>query len=282
MDSGADSNTKAYDFNRLFHTGPLKVIAVSSGKGGVGKSSFAVNLALSLASKNKRVLLFDGNLAMPCIDLMMDVAIHLNLKHVIQGICSINDTILKGPSGLGFIPGSPDAEFMSGLTSGQQAGLVDSFNELEVGWEYLIVDTAGGFTADVLCFTRSAREMILVLCNEPTVLAGTYAFIKLMNQKHQVKRFHILSNMVKDKEEGLCVYKKLVDIADKYLNVSLNYLGAIPFEQEVREAIKKQKPLISAYPNSLAAGAVKKLASKIDAWPIKLGTDSGTGFCTER
>lgn len=269
------------EMQNLIRTRPIQVIAVSSGKGGVGKSNIALNLAVGLAQKNKKVLLFDADLGLPSIDIMLDLRSQYNLSHVLKGVCPLNKIILNGPYGLHVIPGAADADF-TGLTPAQHAGIIDAFNQLTDDWNYLIIDTSAGISDAVLSFTRSVQEVIVVICDDPASLTGAYTFMKAMNKGCHVRHFHILANMMRKIEEGERLFSKLQDMSEQFLDISLNYLGAIPFDEHVYRATKKQKPVVMTFPESPAAKALFKLTAMIDEWPLKLTISGNTSFFLER
>jgi flagellar biosynthesis protein FlhG len=266
----------------LLGTQPTKVIAVSSGKGGVGKSQVALNLAVALAQKGKKILLLDGDLGLPSLDMMLGLSSNFNLYHVLQGRCSLQDILLSGPEGVFIIPGAFCKEEMRHLTSAQQAGIIDSFNDLTGDWDYLIIDTASGLSEHVLSFSRAAQEIILVVCDEPGSISATYAFIKLMNQRYKWMQFHILANMTTDIHEGREIVSKLSAVADQFLDVNFNLLGSIPFDLNLRKSIKKQQSIVAAIPDSLVARKFRRLAVIVDEWPLKFTMNANTSFFLER
>ncbi|GGI79488.1 P-loop NTPase [Legionella impletisoli] len=244
---------------------PQKIIALSSGKGGVGKSVIALNLAIALDELDKKVLLFDGDLRLPSIDMLLGKSGPFNLNHVLKGVCSLEESILKGPGGLDIISAAYQEHLITSLSTREQSALVYSIHKLFNRWNYLIIDTPAGLSEETLGLARYAEDMILVVCNEPTSVAATYTLIKLMNERYDLNDFHILANMVQDEEEGERVFNKLVSISDQFLEIRLNFLGSIPFQSSVRCAIKMQQPFLSRYPKSKSAKAISSIAAKINS-----------------
>jgi flagellar biosynthesis protein FlhG len=277
-----DMPTHGPDFQQIVGPKPVKVIAVSSGKGGVGKSQVAINLAVALAKKKKKVLLLDGDFTLPNLDTMLGLKSRYNLSHVVQGLCTLDDILLPGPDGITLIPGAFCNDYMTQLTPIQHAGIIDAFNELSGDWDYMIIDTATGLSEQVLSFTRSAQELLLVLCDEPASLTDTYAFIKLMNKRYQWEHFHILANMTLDNQDGHRVFHKLSTIAEQFLDVHLDYLGSIPFDRGLRKAIKRQQSIVSSVPDSMVTRTFRRLAGAVDEWPVKLTINANTSFFLER
>lgn len=261
---------------------PVKVIAVTAGKGGVGKTNVAVNLSIALAQKNKKVMLLDADLGLGNVDIMLGLNNKYNLSHVIQGLCSLNDIILHGPNGIRVIPAASGAEFMAELTPKDHAGIIDSFNELTDDLDYMIIDTAAGISDTVLSFTRSSQELIVVSGDEPTSLADTYALIKVMSKRFGWTHFHILANMVRKLRDGRTLFNKLFKLSEQFLDVKLEYLGAIPFDEHVYQALKKQKPVILEFPESTAAHAMKEVAETVANWNYKPALGGNTSFFLER
>ncbi|RUR00609.1 MinD/ParA family protein [Legionella septentrionalis] len=272
----------ALGLHKLMRTLPVKVIAVTSGKGGVGKSNISLNLAIALAQKNKKVLLLDADLGLPSLDVMLGLRSKHNLAHVIQGVCSLNDIILAGPANVFIIPGAADAEFMTNLTSAEHAGIINAFNHLAMEWNYMIIDTGAGISDAVLNFTRSAQEIITVVGDEPASLTSAYTLMKILNKRCKLHHFHILTNMMRSIEEGQRLFNKLYEMMDPWFDVHLDYLGAIPFDEHVYRAVKRQKPFITAFPTALATKAIIKLAETIEEWPVKLTVSGNTSFFFER
>ena len=268
--------------NKILGPQPTKVIAVTSGKGGVGKSQVAVNLAVALAQKNKKVLLLDADLAMPNLDMMLGLSSHFNLYHVLQGSCRLQDILLPGPAGVFIIPGAFGNEEMSHLSPAQYAGIIDSFNELAGDWDYLIVDTAAGLSEQVLSFSRSAQDIILVVCDEPASISATYSFVKLMHKRYKWTQFHIIANMTSEIHEGREVVRKLTAVADQFMDVNFNYLGSIPFDANLRKAIKRQQSIVDDMPNAIVSRKFRRLALMVDEWPLKFTMNANTGFVLER
>ncbi|MEC8600118.1 MAG: MinD/ParA family protein [Pseudomonadota bacterium] len=261
---------------------PVRVIAVTSGKGGVGKTNVSVNLSAALAAAGERVLLMDADLGLANVDVLLGLSPEFDLQHVINGEKALDEVVIPGSAGFQLIPASSGVEHMAELTTLQQASLITAFSELKTPIDTLIVDTAAGISGSVVSFAKACQEVIVVVCDEPTSLTDAYALIKVMSTRHGVSRFQMLANMVKDENQGLLLYDKLLNTCDRFLNVGLGYLGAMPFDDQLRAAVKAQQPVVSAYPRSRAAKAMGRIAEKVKAWPAP---EHGTGqlqFFVER
>ena len=261
---------------------PVKIMAISAGKGGVGKSNIAINLSIALAEKGNKVLLLDADLALANIDIMLGLNAPYNISHVLHGVCSLNDILLTGPAGIRIIPAASGSETMTNLGLKGLAGLVDAFNELTETFDYLIIDTAAGISESVLSFIRSAQELVIVMGNEPTSLTDAYALVKIMSTRYEWRHFHIVVNMVRDLREGREWFNKLFRASEQFLDVHLNYMGAIPFDEKVHEAVKLQQPVIQLYPNSAAAKTFQKLSHYVELWPFRQTIGGNTSFFIER
>lgn len=273
---------QAAGLRNLSRTKPVKVIAVTAGKGGVGKSNVSVNLAVALAQLDKNVMLMDADLGLANIDIMLGLHTKYNLSHVVQGLCDLSDIILQGPAGIQVIPAASGTEFMTHLSHAEHAGMIDAFNELTDDLDYLIIDTAAGISDTVLSFARSSQELVVVVCDEPTSLTDAYALIKVLSKRYDRTHFHILANMVRNIKDGRDLFQKLFRVAEQFLDVHLDYLGAIPFDEHVHKAVKKQKPVLIAYPESFASSSLRELADGVTSWPCKTSLMGNTSFFIER
>jgi flagellar biosynthesis protein FlhG len=254
---------------------PVRVIAVTSGKGGVGKTNISVNLAASLSLAGQRVMLMDADLGLANVDVLLGLEPHFDLQHVISGEKSLDEIIVEGPLGIHVVPASSGVERMAELTSVEHASLISAFSELEQPIDVLIVDTAAGIADGVVSFAKACQEVIVVVCDEPTSLTDAYALIKVLSMRHGIKQFQILANMVKDESQGLNLYEKLLNTTDRFLEVGLKYLGAVPFDEQLRQSVRAQKPVVEAYPRSPAAKALVRIGEKINRWPLP---DKATGY----
>lgn len=273
---------QATGLRKMSNSKPVKVIAVTAGKGGVGKTNVSINLAMALVKQGKKVLLLDADLGLANVDVMLGIHAKYNLSHVIEGICPIEDIILTTKSGLKVIPASSGTEKMTQLSAIEHAGIINAFNELTEDIDYLIIDTAAGISDTVLSFARSSQELIVVVCDEPTSLTDAYALIKVMRKRYNWSHFHILANMINSPREGRELFAKLYRVADQFLDVSLDYIGAIPFDDKVRLSVKKQQPVITAFPKSDVANEFMSVAKNVDTWPISHAIGGNTSFFIER
>lgn len=261
---------------------PVRVIAVTCGKGGVGKTNISANLGVSLAELGRRVILLDADLGLANLDVVLGMHAERNLSHVMRGECSLEEVMVTGPKGLKVIPGASGIQHMAEMSPAENAGLIHAFSEVANDVDVLLIDTAAGISDLVISFSRAAQEQIVVVCDEPASITDAYAIIKLLNREHGVSRFRILANMVKSVQEGRDLYNKMCRVTDQYLDVMLNYMGSIPYDEQLRKAVRSQKPVVEAYPRSRVSQAFKNLAKKADNWPIPSGVSGDLQFFVER
>ncbi|MDG6777651.1 MinD/ParA family protein [Thiomicrorhabdus sp. zzn3] len=260
---------------------PVRVLAVASGKGGVGKTNVSVNLGISLSKLGNRVLLMDADMGLANVDIMLGLQTRYNLSHVLDGEKTLKQVIVEGPAGLKIIPAASGVKRMAQLTAMENAGIINAFSELSDELDVLIVDTAAGIADSVVSFCRAAQEVIVVVTDEPASITDAYALIKVLSRDYQVTRFRLLANMSRSEKHGRQLYEKLAKVSEQFLNVSLDYLGSVPFDNDLREAVQKQVPVTVGKPHSSAAQAFKEMAYEIDSWPIPQGATGYLQFFVE-
>ena len=204
---------------------PVQVVAITSGKGGVGKTTTAINLALSLGQGDKRVLLLDADMGLANVDVMLGLVPQRTLAHVLAGTCALEDIVLTGPLGLAIIPGASGVARLADLSIAEQAGLIHAFDPIAAATDVLIVDTPAGIGSATLTFCAAAQEIIVVVCNEPASITDAYATIKVLHQDYNCDRFRILVNMVDGVAEGQGLFDKLRATTDRFLDVALDLAG---------------------------------------------------------
>ncbi|WP_281066797.1 MinD/ParA family protein [methane-oxidizing endosymbiont of Gigantopelta aegis] len=266
----------------MSQTKPVRVIAVTSGKGGVGKTNLAVNLGVTLARMRRQVALLDADMGLANVDILLGLSPEYNLSHVLRGEKTLSEIMLTGPAGLKIIPASSGIQHMSELSTVEQAGVIRAFSEIDKDLDVLIVDTAAGISASVVNFARACQEIIVVVCDEPTSLTDAYAYIKLLNRDYALSKFHIVTNMVQSAQQGRNLFAKLCKVTDRYLDVNLQFAGSIPMDESLRKAVQKQTPVVELFPQSQVTMAFKQLAKTINNWPIKSRAGGYLEFFVER
>ena len=273
---------QAAGLRRMAKQKPVQVIAVASGKGGVGKTNVSVNLSLALVESGKDVLLLDADLGLANVDLLLGLHSEYNLSHVITGERTLEEVIVEGPEGLKIIPAASGTQMMSELSPSQHAGVIRAFSELSTPIDVLMVDAAAGISDSVISFTKASNEVLVVVCDEPTSLTDAYALMKVLNTDHGVQRFNILANSVRSPQEGLNLFAKLSRVTDHYLDVTLDYMGAVPYDEYLIKAVKKQRAVMQSYPQSPSSLAFRKLAKKANSWPMPDQASGHLEFFVER
>jgi flagellar biosynthesis protein FlhG len=273
---------QAAGLRRMTEPRPVRVIAVASGKGGVGKTNVSVNLGVAMAEEGQRVMLLDADLGLANVDVMLGLHPEYDLSHVIQGQRTLEEVIVTGPAGLHIVPASSGTKAMAELSPMEHAGVIRAFSELSHDLDVLIIDTAAGIADSVVSFSRAAQEVIVVVCDEPASITDAYALIKLLSREYGIQRFRVLANMVHSAQEGRELFAKISRVTERYLDVTLDFIGAVPFDDYLRKAVKRQKSVVEAYPRSRAAMAFKTLAQKADKWPVPTGAAGHLEFFVER
>lgn len=246
----------------------VKVVAVTGGKGGVGKTNVTLNLAVSLAKKGKRVLILDADLGLANVDVLLGIRVAKNLSHVLSGECTLDEVIVTGPEGVMIVPATSGTQSMVELTDVEHAGLIQAFSTLQTPVDMLLIDTAAGISNMVVSFAQAAQDVIMVVCDEPTSITDAYALIKILSKQNGVYRFKIVANMVRSLREGQNLFSKLTRVTDRFLDASLELVACIPFDGNVRQAVRKQKVVVQAFPKTPASLALNALANRVCEWPI--------------
>jgi flagellar biosynthesis protein FlhG len=251
-----------------------RTIAVTGGKGGVGKTSMAVNLAAALAQKGERVLLLDGDLGLANIDVQLGLTPHYTLQHVLSGERELCEIVQCAAERLFVIPAASGVARMARLTPTEQAAIIQAFASLTDRFDTLIIDTAAGIGDSVLQFAAAAEQVLVVLCDEPASLTDAYGLIKVLNRECGVKRCQVLTNRTMDAADGDLLFRRLQRVTDRYLEVQLLHLGDVPDDPLLIKANRSQRTLLSAYPGAPASRALARLAAQIQRWP-RCATSSG-------
>ena len=264
-----------------FH--PVRVIAVTGGKGGVGKTNVSVNLAVSLAEMGKRTLLMDADLGLANVDVLLGLSPKFTLADLVAGRCQLEDVLLEGPEGLMVVPASSGFRHMAELTPAEHVGLIHVFSELQRALDVMVVDTAAGITDSVLTFCQAAQDTVVVVCDEPASITDAYALIKVLARERGLDRVHVIANMVRDPNEGRKLYEKLARVCERFLgDVALHYLGAVPQDDWLRRAVQRQQAVVKAYPGSPSARAIAEIARTTARWQPPVGARGNVEFFVER
>ena len=263
-------------------TRPVKVIAVTGGKGGVGKTTVSANLAVSIAASGRDVMLVDADLGLANIDVVLGINTRYHLGHVMRGECTLEDAIVTGPHGLQIVPAASGIKHMAGLSPAEHAGIIRAFSDLYHRVDVLVVDTAAGLSDSVMTFSQAAHHVVVVVCDEPASITDAYALIKVLSREHGVQRFQVLANQTRRSGEGPDLFQKISKVCDRFLNVALEFAGSVPFDEYLRRAVQRQTPVVEAYPASISSIALKNLAVRADKWSVPQGARGHLEFFVER
>ncbi len=254
---------------------PIRVIAVASGKGGVGKTNVSVNLSVALTKLGNRVLLMDADMGLANVDIMLGLQTKYNLSHVLSGEKTLVEVMVDAPGGFKIVPATSGDSRMAQLSQAENAGIINAFSEVDGFLDVLVIDTAAGIANSVVSYCRASQEVVIVVTDEPASMTDAYALIKILNREHKLTNFKLLANMTLTEKKGKELHKKFAKVCENFLNVTIDYLGTIPFDHDLRETIQKQTPVTLAKPKSTSAKAFVEVAKKIDKWQIP--TDA-TGY----
>lgn len=244
-------------------TGRMRVISVTSGKGGVGKSSVCTNLAMSIASQGQKVLLLDGDFGLANLDILLDLRPRGTIRDVLHGGKSAEDILVRVSPNVDILPASSGLLEMTGIGLEEKSHLLEMMQSLEHNYDVLLIDTGAGISDEVTWLNSSAGEIIVVATPEPTSIADAYALMKVLNQKHKIKDFRLLVNQARSEAEALKVYQQITAVSDRFLNVSIDYLGHVLWDDLWTHAIRQRKPMVSAFPGSNAAKNFSRLADTL-------------------
>jgi len=273
---------QAAGLRQMKRSHPVQVIAVTSGKGGVGKTNVAVNLSVAMAEMGRRVFLMDADMGLANVDVMLGLHPLYNLSHVICGERTLEEILVEGPQGVQIVPAASGTQRMAELTEAENAGVIRAFSDLAHRVDTLVIDTAAGIAHSVVSYCKAAQEVLVVVCDEPTSITDAYALIKVMSREHGIRRFRILANQTHSAQEGRELFEKISRASDRFLDVTLEFVGVLPYDPLVRKAVQKQRPVVEAFPRSRIATAFKNLAQKADRWPVSSKANGHLEFFVER
>lgn len=239
------------------------VITVTSGKGGVGKTNFTANLGWMLRQFRRRVMILDADLGLANIDIILGLSPDFNISHVLSGEKQLEEILTKGPAGLKILPASSGISSVTDLTEAQKIRLLEQLESLQEEFDFVLIDTGAGISKNVIYFNLAAQTMIVVVTPEPTSMTDAYALIKVLSREYHQTRFTIMINEVTSDAEGLEVFTKLARVTDRFLNVSLDYLGCMVHDVALREAVRMQKPFCEVFPEAPASRCMRKIARQV-------------------
>jgi flagellar biosynthesis protein FlhG len=241
----------------------VRVISVTSGKGGVGKSTVVVNLAISLARLGKRVMVIDADLGVGNIDVLLGLAPACTLNQVLAGERDLSEIIVTGPAGIKLVPAGSGVQEYTSLGHHERLRLLDELDRLEEQFDIVIIDTEAGISENVTYFNTAAQEIVVVVQPEPTSLTDVYALIKLLSTRYGERHFKVLVNMVSDTQDALDVFARLSSVTSRFLDISLDYLGCVVWDEKLVESVKRQRAVLDLYPTAPASQCFSSLARRV-------------------
>jgi len=244
-----------------------RIIAITSGKGGVGKTNIVANLAFALTKLDKSVMVLDADLGLGNLDVLLGLTPKFNLYHVLTGEKTISEVIIKGPGMMDIMPASSGIQKLTELTKEQKLHMLTELSVLENAVDVFLIDTAAGISSNVMYFNVAAQEIMVVVSPEPTSITDSYALMKILSKEYSEKHFNLLVNCVSSAKEAMDVFKKLSLVSGRFLNISINYMGYILQDENIPKAVRKQKVLGEAYPKSQANRCFYQLAKKVCELP---------------
>ncbi len=245
-----------------------RVIAVTSGKGGVGKTSTSVNLAITLAARGGRVVLLDADLGLANVEVLMGLSSMFNLEHVIEGQKRLAEILVRAPGGIELIPGSSGLSRMADLPNQARQRILEGIEDLQNEVEFIVIDTMAGIGQNAVSFATAADEVLLVTTPEPSAIVDAYAMLKTIYSLRKDSIIRLVVNMVGNQAQAKAVATKLSNVSQQYLGRSLSYLGCLPRDPHVSQAVMQSQPFSLLYPNAPAAKYMQVLASRLVHQPI--------------
>ncbi|MGM0409723.1 MAG: MinD/ParA family protein [Bacillota bacterium] len=240
-----------------------RVIAIASGKGGVGKTNLSVNLAYALSNLEKKVLIMDADIGMANIDILLGVTAPYSLKHVIEGKCSVKEAIVETNNGLNILAGISGEEVFIDMGEEKINRLFGASSHLQENYDIIIIDIGAGAHQNVLNFIQAADEALIVLTPEPTAIMDAYSLIKILSNHNFRNEVALIVNMADSNNEGSDVINRMNNVIKEYLNINLKFTGIIPYDKKIIHSVKKQKSLFELYPSSKVVESYKDIAYKL-------------------
>lgn len=243
----------------------LRVIAVTSGKGGVGKSNIVVNLGLALARMGQKVLLIDADLGLANLDILLGLSPRFTIHDLLSLRRTISEVMVEGPEGIKILPASSGIPELADLDKHQKMFLLNELDNYSENLDVVLIDTGAGISRNVIFFNIAALERIVVATNEPTSITDAYALIKVLATRHGENHYNLLVNGLAKPQEGEMVYRTMLKVTERFLGrgISLGYLGVIPYDEAIPRAVLKQQPVLSLFPQAKVSRCFGSLAKRL-------------------
>lgn len=238
----------------------MKSIAITSGKGGVGKTNVAVNLGLSLAAANKRVLLFDADMGLANVDILFGFAAKHSVADVLDGKFHLRDIMVEVATGMFVLPATSGLLQLEQPSQSELALLAEQMDELSEDFDVLLLDTGAGLRDTVLFYSSAADEVLVVTTPEPTAITDAYAMIKILSSEYNVKSIKLLINEAIDDKEANQVFNKLSTVAKSHIDFSIDYAGWVAKDIQLEKAVRKRSPVVKSFPSAPSSQSFQRLS----------------------
>lgn len=265
----------------LLRRDPVQVVAVTGGKGGVGKSTLSINLGVACAAAGRRVVLLDGDLGLANADVLLGITPRHTLADLILGRRTLDEVLTPVRPGLSIIAGASGLMPLAELDTAGHVGIVRAFSDLATDLDLLLVDTAAGISPGVLQLVQATQHVLVVVSEDPASVTDAYALIKVLSRHHGVREFRVVTNMTSDPMAGGLLFAALQRVTSRFLDVTLVHSADIPSDELLRRAVREQRPVVEAYPGCGASQIIRRLAVALESWPPPEGRGN-IGFFAER
>jgi len=260
-----------------------RVIAVTSGKGGVGKTNIVGNMAVALSRMGKRVVIIDADVGLANIDIVFNLRPEYNIRHVVSGEKTLDEVMVKTSHGIGILPGGSGFADLTQLREGEKLTLLGEFESLADKADVIFLDTGAGISSNVLYFNAASDQCLVVATTEPTSITDAYALMKVMSQEYGTRHFKLVVNMVEKEADAKRVYASLSNALDKFLkNVVLEYAGCIPFDMNLQKAVRSRSILLDKTPGTPAGNAMVSIAGSLVKGELKNHSQGNLTFFMNR
>ena len=268
---------QAEGLRRLLARDSVRVVTLTSGRTGVGKTSVVVNLAVALAKRGRNVLVLDEQQGEGGTESLLGLSARYDLMHVIRREKTLDEVMLHGPEGVSIVSAGKGLRALAGLGQEDQDWLVQSFRQLSKSVDVVLVDAVAGIASNVLPLPLASQEIVIVVSQHPSSITDAYALIKVLNQNFAIRRFHILASKVQSAAEAQGLFRNMAEVAERFLDVSLNLMGHVPSDEKLKQSARISRPVVEAFPAATSAKAIRNLAEAMEQWPYP----AGEGGCLE-
>jgi flagellar biosynthesis protein FlhG len=248
----------------------VRTVAIASGKGGVGKTNIAASLAIALSRLGKKVIIVDADLGLSNINILLNKHARYNIGHLLDGSLALKDILIDGPEGVKILPAGEGVQNLTRIDEFQRLRILDAFDSYDDDVDFLLIDNSAGISENVTFFCSAAQDLIIVTTPEPTAWVDAYHLIKVLYTEYQENKFHVLVNAVKNADEADDVFQRLTMATDRFLNISLDYLGYLPYDEDVKKAVRAQTAFIDLFPKKFISKCVGEIAAALIERPQKV------------